>query len=592
MARKSFFSRRFTYKHKLFIYFFVLFLLFTSSIVSFQYKREKQFKTEQLETTLNCYTEIVSKYISSHEIDLSGVIDIDEIVNTLPSEVVRITIIDGVGKVIYDNKANDMEKIENHINRPEVRKALISDYGTSIRFSNTINIELYYYTKYYGGYYVRTALPYDIEVINFLKTDNLFLYFLLFVFLIILFSLIYLSDRLGKSISTLRDFAVKAANNKFDINTAVSFPKNELGTIGRRIIRIYSNMLKTQEQVNLEKEKLIMHLHNSDEGIAIFSPEKDKIYANTKFIQYLNTILDEPTFNINKLFNSEDFNTINEFIDSYLNEEISHNNLPVFKQKINKGGKFFIVKTIIFVDKSFEIIILDVSGTEKNRILKQEITSNIAHELRTPVSCVRGYLETILTNDNIEDSKKGFFIERSYNQILRLSELIRDISLITKIEEASEFIEKEDVHIKQSIDSIMEDISHTIVENNITLNVNINKHVVVKGNHSLIESIFRNLIDNAINYAGSDTIINIDNYMEDDKFYYFSFSDNGKGVPEEHLVRLFERFYRISEGRTRKSGGSGLGLSIVKNAVIFHGGEITAKNRKDGGLEFLFTLSK
>lgn len=592
MTKNSFFSKNITYRHKLFMYFFVLFLLFTFSIFSFQYKREKQFKTEQLETTLDCYTEVVSKHISKNKFNTTGIINIDNIVNTLPSDVVRITIINRIGKVVYDNKANDMEKLENHINRPEVRKALISEYGTSIRFSNTINKDFYYYAKYYGEYYVRTALPYDIEVINFLKTDNLFLYFLLFVFLIILFSLIYLSDRLGKSISTLKDFAIKAANNSYDINTSVSFPKNELGTIGRRIISIYSNMLKTQEQVKLEKEKLIMHLHNSDEGIAIFSPEKEKIYANTKFIQYINTILDEPTFNINKLFNSNEFNTINEFLDSYLNEEIDHTNLPVFKQKINKGGKFFIVKTIIFVDKSFEIIILDVSGAEKNRILKQEITSNIAHELRTPVSCVRGYLETILTNETIENNKKEFFIERSYNQILRLSELIRDISLITKIEEASEFIEKEEVHIKKSIESIMDDISHTMDENKILINLNISEHVMVKGNHSLIESIFRNLIDNAINYAGSDTVISIENYMEDDKFYYFSFSDNGKGVPEEHLVRLFERFYRINEGRTRKSGGSGLGLSIVKNAIIFHGGEITAKNRKDGGLEFLFTLRK
>ncbi len=351
-------------------------------------------------------------------------------------------------------------------------------------------------------------------------------------------------------------------------------------------------MLKTKEQLSLEKEKLIMHLHNSDEGIAIFTPEKEKIYANTKFIQYINTILDEPTFNINKLFVSNDFKVINEFIKNKLDEEIIPSNLPVFKQKISKGGKFFVIKTIVFVDKSFEIIILDISGTEKNRILKQEMTSNIAHELKTPVSCVRGYLETIITNEDIEKDKRDFFIDRSYNQILRLSNLIRDISLITKIEEAGEFYEKETINIKDTVEDIKNDLSLILRENNISVKINIDKKVNIKGNNSLIESIFRNLFDNAINYAGRDIEINVENYLEDDDYYYFSFYDNGKGVPEEHLKRLFERFYRIGEGRTRKSGGSGLGLSIVKNAVLFHNGEITAKNRKDRGLEFLFTLSK
>lgn len=185
-----------------YLYTFVLFLIFTFSIFSFQYKREKQFKTEQLETTLNCYTEIVSKYIKENNISINESINIDNIVKTIPSEVVRITIIDLKGEVLYDNSVSETEKMESHINRPEIRRALISDFGTSIRFSNTINKDFYYYAKFYDSYYVRTALPYDIKVINFLKTDNLFLYFLLFVFIIILFSLIYLSDRLGKSIST------------------------------------------------------------------------------------------------------------------------------------------------------------------------------------------------------------------------------------------------------------------------------------------------------------------------------------------------------------------------------------------------------
>ena len=112
------------------------------------------------------------------------------------------------------------------------------------------------------------------------------------------------------------------------------------------------------------------------------------------------------------------------------------------------------------------------------------------------------------------------------------------------------------------------------------------------GNYSLLYSIFRNLMDNAIAYAGTNIHINISCFREDENYYYFSFADTGIGVSPEHLNRLFERFYRVDKGRSRKLGGTGLGLAIVKNAVLIHGGTISAKNNQGGGLEFVFTLAK
>jgi signal transduction histidine kinase len=246
----------------------------------------------------------------------------------------------------------------------------------------------------------------------------------------------------------------------------------------------------------------------------------------------------------------------------------------------------------IFEDSSFEIIINDISGQEKTHLLKQEMTSNIAHELRTPVTSIRGYLEIAL-EQALNKEKVRSFLAKAHEQTLVLTELIQDMSLITKIEEVPLSFRKEEVRIADLLHSLKEELSELLVEKDICFEWNNIEQVIVPGNRNLLYSIFRNLLDNAIRYAGTNITVRVNKYNEEKDFYYFSFSDTGTGINgEHHLNRLFERFYRVNEGRTRDTGGSGLGLSIVKNAILFHKGTIVAKNRAGGGLEFLFKLAK
>jgi signal transduction histidine kinase len=235
---------------------------------------------------------------------------------------------------------------------------------------------------------------------------------------------------------------------------------------------------------------------------------------------------------------------------------------------------------------------LAVTTEEKAHRLKQEMTGNIAHELRTPVTSIRGYLETILEQP-LDSEKQRQFISKAFSQTLFLSELISDMSLLTKIESAPNSFRMDHVNIGSTVKSVCNDLEVSLKKNQMILNVNIPVDTIVKGNENLLYSIFRNLTDNAIKYAGKEKIITIRCYKSDRDYYYFSFSDNGIGIQnEQHLDRIFERFYSVSEGRTRDAGGSGLGLSIVKNAIVFHKGKISVRNRPEGGLEFLLQLPK
>ena len=233
-----------------------------------------------------------------------------------------------------------------------------------------------------------------------------------------------------------------------------------------------------------------------------------------------------------------------------------------------------------------------ISEQERNRQLKQEMTSNIAHELKTPVSSIRGYLEILLGDKPVEEEKRHYFLERCYSQTLRLSDLINDVSLINKLEEASDLFQREKILVKQVADEAIAELDMQFQSKNIVVSNMLSDQMTIDGNHSLIYSIFRNLLENVISYAGDNVSVGIECYKKDDDRYYIHFFDTGKGVDNKYLPKLFDRFLRIDEGRSRKSGGTGLGLSIVKHATLFHGGDIYVRNREGGGLEFFFSLKK
>ena len=227
---------------------------------------------------------------------------------------------------------------------------------------------------------------------------------------------------------------------------------------------------------------------------------------------------------------------------------------------------------------------------EKLRI-KRQLTNNINKELKTPVAAIQGYLETMTTAKDMTEEERDAFIAKCYAHCQRLTQLLNDVSTITRLEDGSSRIERESVDLRALVDEIASDVALLSDDKRMRVNVDLPAPMQVLGNSTLLMSILKNLTDNAIAYSGGRDIY-IRCIDESPTMYTISFADNGIGVDGDHINHIFERFYRIDKGRSRKLGGTGLGLSIVKNAVLFHGGDIKVANRKIGGLEFTFTLPK
>ena len=577
---------RIPFSQRLFWSVFFMFLGFTVCFLLFQYQREREFAQEKLNNVLSNYNyQLFRKCQQSTDINKTVISFMDDI----PQKDLRVTIIDPSGDVLFDNSGTD--EFNNHNDRSEVRKARLYNEGFAIRSSESSGKRYFYSASNIGGYIYRSALPYDPYVRGILTVNKDFIYFMALMTLIFFFVLSRFTFSIGKTISKLRDFALNVEKDRMPAVDYV-FPNDELGDISQNIVTLYHRQQKAKNELSMEREKLIKHFQYSKEGFAMFTSEGREILSNILFIQFINVISDTQIHQV------EDVTDIAELepIRTFLNKNIRNLNRKkkVLRESvtIDKNGKIFLIECILFLDNSYEISINDISRQEEESRMKRQLTQNVSHELKTPVSSIQGYLETILSNPDLSPDKRQFFLERCYSQSTRLTGLLRDISVLNRLDEASEMFDLTEVNITKLIAEIQKECSQDMEEKHITSEIILPGDPTVFGNNSLLYSIFRNLYDNAIAYAGENIRITVNCYKEDPKYYYFSFSDNGVGIPEEHINRIFERFYRVDKGRSRKIGGTGLGLSIVKNGVNFHKGQISAKSSPGKGVTFFFTLKK
>lgn len=453
-----------------------MFCLLAAAFVLFQHSREKEFKVALLTEKLQDYNIRMNETLADSGRLVTAALDRYVRLHTIPG--LRVTVVDHKGRVLYDSQYKDYTRMGNHLKRTEIRKALRRGQGIDVeRMSTTLDREYFYVANYFPrqGYIIRTALPYNQDLVESLTADLRFVWFTLGIVAILSLLLYRFAHQLGRNISKLRAFAARANRNEpLETEELAEFPDDELGETAERIIKLYIQLQHTK----VEQSQL-----------------------------------------------------------------------------------------------------------------KRQLIENATHELKTPVASIQGCLETILSDPYMSEDDRQQFLRRSFAQTQRLSALLEDISTLHRLDEVSVSYEFAGIDVVPIIQRIANETELQLKQRQMTFRNELPPTLTVRGNPSLLYSVFRNLTDNAIAYAGDGTFITLRVESEPD-YYRFIFSDNGVGIPSEHLPRIFERFYRVDKGRSRKSGGTGLGLAIVKNAVLAHGGTITAALSRPHGLTFSFTIRK
>lgn len=282
------------------------------------------------------------------------------------------------------------------------------------------------------------------------------------------------------------------------------------------------------------------------------------------------------TFVNNAIDDTSDFDENLEFSNDELGD-ISRQIVKFYQQRS---------KALINSEKEHKMALKVIEDKWRS---KRQMTNNINHELKNPLGIIKGYIDTILSNDDMPKDMKRHFLEKSQIQVNRLVEMLNDISTINRLEEGSKKVLTEIIDFHEVVFTVANDLTESGMCKEMEFVYDVPLDCTIRGNFNLLTAMLLNLAKNSVAYSGG-TEMGVKQVSRSDKFLTFSFYDNGKGVSPEHLPHLFEYFYRVDSGRSRKSGGTGLGLPIVKNTVISFGGTISVRNRKGGGLEYLFTL--
>jgi two-component system phosphate regulon sensor histidine kinase PhoR len=572
----------------------VLLILFTAAFIITTMQVSKNYMRTQSEDNLKETSMIIENVIMRSDADVSS---LQKQLSALVADShTRITIIDSQGWVLVDTDSPP-QQLDNHGDRPEILRAFAGKPNAVVRFSDTLQQDLLYYAKRLNlddPYVLRVAMPYN-QVVTAARSMYWFIGFGVLLFVIFSLVTFYLLDRtVERPLKHLAqtaeyyaglDFSVKDVpqNQAQEIQSVYTAMRKMAKEIHGQISELHQQRDALQSVLDGMKESVFVLDHH---GIImqanpaaghVFSPHRDSDELIGKFyLQVLrNSRLErhvEQALDASKPTREED-----------LTIDISSMSFQVYISQLSDVND----------QKLLLLVLNDITELMRLERIRRDFVANVSHELKTPITSIKGFTETLLYGIDSHDAQiQERFLRIINTQTGRLEAIIDDLLTLSKLEQTggrqANFTEFD---LKEIIDDAIEVCQGKHSDQHRDIKVKTNGAFTVKGNALLLEQALVNLVDNAMKYSDADKPITI-SCIEEEQQIRLSVADKGFGIPEKDIERIFERFYRIDKGRSREKGGTGLGLSIVKHIASQHGGSVSVSSVEGEGSVFTLMLPK
>ncbi|MGL5244063.1 MAG: ATP-binding protein [Sarcina sp.] len=555
-------------------------ILFTSIVIIFSLTIMSSFffvisNHRYIETSkkiLMEYNDIVSILIENDSEDLQGKL------KSLDESGVRVTYIDKNGNVNFDTH-KDWESMDNHSTREEILEAREVGCGESVRYSYALNSNMIYYaSRLNDGSIVRTSI--SIDNFNMFQGENI-VYYVVALILSILIALglsVKITNIIIGPLKELEFITSRIASGELNRRVSISEIK-ELASLGKSFNHMADRLEETLEDSLDKQNRLEAILKSMDSGIVAVDKNFNVIMINPYAKKILNISQDIIGKKLTKYLNSEEIlSVLKDRVDC---EEISinypeHRDLRIRTAEIINGYEHIGIVAVLY----------DITEFKKLENMRSQFVANVSHEIKTPLTSIKGFAETLRYVD--DESTREKFLKIINDESDRLARLIEDILVLYDIEQKRDPV-VELFSYSEIIDSVYMLVMNEANKKNINIKIETKDNISIVGDKDKFKQMLLNIVYNGVKYTEQNGYINILSYRKDSNLI-ISISDNGIGIAGEDLPHIFERFYRVDKARSRESGGTGLGLAIVKHIVKLFYGEIWVESKLGRGTTFTIKI--
>lgn len=529
--------------------------------------------------------EIIKRNLKSNNeltirmIESKSILDIDKYFNSFNKSSIRVTLIDKNGLVLKDSEGL-YEDMDNHNIRKEIVDARKQGYGYSVRYSKSLQRTMIYYaTSFNNGYIVRSSMPMEVVM----GLERRYLKYYLVILGIVFFVSFLFSSKLSyvivKPLKELEFITFRIAKGEYDRRVNI-VSQDEIGQLAKTFNHMADQLQYTLKDSLEKQNKLESILKSMDSGVIAVDKEYKVIMINPyaqKIFGIKEDIIGKNLMNFIK-----DYELGEIFKNSEDNKEIQ---ISWPEKKILK------IKTADIISNKRRIgivaVVQDITDIKRLENMRSQFVANVSHELKTPLTSIKGFAETLKYVEDKDTREK--FLSIINDETDRLTRLISDILILSDLEQHKEFKVKEDIDVTEAIIDVYNLMKNTADKKGVKLQTECNENITIIGDKDKFKQMLINLIDNAIKYSerGDFVLIKCKNGKN---VCVITIEDTGVGIPKEHIPRLFERFYRVDKARSRSRGGTGLGLAIVKHIVLSFKGEIFVESEIGKGTKFIVKI--